>query len=163
MVISLELNASQTFALNFRIPNWTMKTMLKLNGKALEGDYKASSYFKITRDWDNQDAIELNFEMKPFILHDDPRVKVNRGRVAIQNGPLIYCLEQLDNKEFDILKSVIAKDPKLELRYDPKLLGGINVIQGILSNEKRFTAIPYYSWLNRGPNKMQVWNKIELN
>jgi DUF1680 family protein len=159
--IILEMSSNQAFTLNIRIPDWTHKSNIKINGEVLEGEIESGTYYKLTREWNNQDKIELNFAMEPNLLHDDPRVKNNKGRVSIFNGPLIYCLEQKDNKNFDVLKVVIAEDPNLESEYDSSLLGGINIIKGTLKNKKKFIAIPYYAWCNRGSNKMQVWNKIE--
>ena len=55
----------------------------------------------------------------------------------------------------------IARNQKLDVIYEPELLGGINIIKGALTSNKIFTAIPYYTWNNRGPTKMQVWNNFE--
>lgn len=81
--------------------------------------------------------------------------------IALSNGPLIYCIEQIDNKEIDILDMKISKIPNLKVIYDPTLLGGINTIRGNLIKGNNFTAIPYYAWANRGPDKMKVWHKID--
>lgn len=159
--IILSMTSNQTFSLQLRIPNWTHKTSLRINGDEVKEEFEAGTYYKLSQEWKNQDKIEMNFEMEPTLLHDDPRVKYNKGRISIFNGPLIYCLEQIDNKSIDILKAKIAEEPKLSLVYDPDLLGGINIIKGDLTKGKKFTAIPYYTWLNRGPNKMQIWHKTE--
>ncbi len=158
--ISLDMSSNQNFSLQIRIPEWRYDTRIIINGDAVVGEFKPGTYHKITREWKNQDTIEIYFVMEPTLLFDDPRVKVNKGRVSIFRGPLIYCLEQLDNKSFDVLKAVFAEDPDIKTNYDPNLLGGINIIEGKLRNGKIFRAIPYFAWLNRGPNKMAIWHKI---
>jgi hypothetical protein len=99
--------------------------------------------------------------MKAEFVESDQRIKNNRGRVAISNGPLIYCLEQKDNKNLDIFTAIIKKDQDLNVKYQPELLGGVNIIVGKDSNSKNFTAIPYYAWSNRGTDKMQIWHLAE--
>ena len=98
--------------------------------------------------------------MEPLLLESDPRVKNNRDKGVLSYGPLIYCLEQRDNKQFDIFNVKIPKNQTFQVNYEPSLLDGINIIRGTTSTDEKFIAIPYYSWNNRGPTKMQIWNKI---
>ncbi len=98
--------------------------------------------------------------MEPQLETTDVRVKGNIGKVAISNGPIVYCLEQLDNPNMDIFEARIAKNPDLQVKFIPNLLDGVNIIEGKLADNKSFKAIPYYAWGNRGPSKMQVWNLI---
>jgi DUF1680 family protein len=114
---------------------------------------------EISRNWLDNDTILLTFKMKPNLIESDPRIKDNRGRAAISYGPLIYCLEQKDNKKFDIFKTIIPKNQEFIVKYKTELLGGINIITGKNSNNEIFTAIPYFAWSNRGPDKMQIWHK----
>jgi len=158
--IILELNTDQAFPINLRIPHWCHGTKVTINNNPIEYEFEPGTYAELSRKWRDKHTIDITFEMEPTLLHDDPRVKYNKGRVSIFNGPLIHCLEQVDNKSFDVLKSVIAEKPNLEVEYDPNLLGGVNIIKGNLTKDKRFVAIPYFAWLNRGPNKMQIWHKV---
>ncbi|MFW9949821.1 MAG: hypothetical protein ACFFKA_06830, partial [Candidatus Thorarchaeota archaeon] len=59
------------------------------------------------------------------------------------------------------LNVVIEKEQGLKIQFEPNILDGINIIHGNTSNRSQFTAIPYYAWNNRGPDKMQVWMKIK--
>ncbi|MFX1409907.1 MAG: glycoside hydrolase family 127 protein [Promethearchaeota archaeon] len=159
--IKVELKTNQNFSMFLRIPKWTNETKLLINQERYHGDLTPGKYIEIIRNWSNNDVVELNFKMYPKLKRADPRVKANRDKIAISNGPLIYCLEQIDNQEFDIFNLQISKNLVLRIQYKPEMLGGINVIEGVLSSNQTFTAIPYYVWGNRGPNKMQVWHNIE--
>ncbi|MFX1314396.1 MAG: glycoside hydrolase family 127 protein [Promethearchaeota archaeon] len=161
--IKIELNTNQNFSMFLRIPKWTNEAKLLINQERYQNDLTTGKYIEIIRNWANKDVVELNFKMDPKLEKADPRVKANRERIAISNGPLIYCLEQIDNQKFDIFNSQISINPELKVHYRPQLLGGINVIEGVLSSNQIFTAIPYYARGNRGPNKMQIWHKVEQN
>ncbi|MHA1148782.1 MAG: glycoside hydrolase family 127 protein [Promethearchaeota archaeon] len=161
ITLRLEMKENQELIVKLRIPEWCKETKILINKEVVHGMFTPSTYFEIEREWTDQDQISLLFSMEPTLLYADPHVKKNKGKVAIYNGPVIYCMEQRDNKDFNVLKAKIAKDPEFELFYDPTLLGGINLIKGKLSTGKKFTAIPYHTWLNRGPNKMIMWIKGE--
>ena len=117
------------------------------------------TYIEIIRNWVDNDIIDIEFGMVPNFIENDLRRKDTRGFISIQNGPLIYCLEQKDNKAFDIFGAKIPKDQELKIEFESSLLGGINIIHGKTENGLDFKAIPYYSWNNRGADKMQVWLK----
>jgi hypothetical protein len=98
-----------------------------------------------------------------------PEVKENRNRVALQYGPLVYCVEGKDNAN-NVWNVVMADQPQFETIYNPDLLGGVNTIlftanvakvssdgKSIVTVPQKMTAIPYYSWNNRGAGNMQVW------
>ena len=99
--------------------------------------------------------------MHPQLKKGDSRVKDIKNKISISNGPLIYCLEQKDNKDIDIFSVKIQGSTLLTVIYRDKLLGGVNIIEGKLSSGEKFTAIPYYAWNNRGPDKMQIWHQEE--
>ncbi|MFX0071442.1 MAG: glycoside hydrolase family 127 protein [Candidatus Hermodarchaeota archaeon] len=152
--ILIALKNDLKFNLHLRIPKWCDEVELKINGDKYQSEYTAGTYL-------NNDEIKLKFKIEPKLEKSDPRIKYNRGRVALSNGPLIYCLEEIDNKDFDIFEAKFSKNIEFKVSHDSNLLGGVNVIEGNLSSGKKFKAIPYYTWCNRGPNKMQVWNTIE--
>ena len=157
--IHLNLSKSQKFSIFIRIPNWSIDTELTVNGIKHSDGLSKGKYVEILRNWLDNDIILLTFKMKPNLIKSDPRIKDNRGRAAISYGPLIYCLEQKDNKKFDIFKTIIPRNQEFIVNYKPELLGGINIITGKNSNNEIFTAIPYFAWSNRGPDKMQIWHK----
>ncbi|MHA1292963.1 MAG: glycoside hydrolase family 127 protein [Promethearchaeota archaeon] len=159
--ITVNQKYNRNFSIFFRIPAWCSNADLRINRESFNGLLSSRHYIEIVRNWSNNDLIELKFPIKPKIEFGDSRIKATRGKVAISCGPIIYCLEQKDNKEFDIFKARISKNPELKIKFEPDLLGGINVIRGYLSSKEKFTAIPYYAWCNRGPTKMIVWIKSE--
>ncbi len=98
-----------------------------------------------------------------------PEIKTNAGRVALQRGPIVFCLEGPDN-DGEVLSLVIPDDAKLKAQYRPDLLNGVVVLTGkaqtvkrssdgkaVVRGTKSFTAIPYYAWAHRGRAQMTVW------
>jgi hypothetical protein len=154
----LNLNKSQKFSIFLRIPKWSIETELKINGKQYYDGLTSGKYVEIVRNWLDNDSLDIAFKMKAMLVKSNQRIKNNRGRVAISNGPLIYCLEQKDNKDLDIFTAIIKKDQDLNVKFQPEMLGGVNIIVGEDSSGKDFTAIPYYAWNNRGADKMQIWH-----
>ena len=96
------------------------------------------------------------------------KVVADRGRVAIERGPLVYCLEEIDN-DVPIDKAILPDDTTLSTRFDPDLLGGVMVIEGQgkyavyeesagwQQRNATLRLIPYYAWNHRGNGKMEVW------
>ncbi|MHA1526398.1 MAG: glycoside hydrolase family 127 protein [Promethearchaeota archaeon] len=157
----LSLKNVSKFSIFLRIPKWCNEMDLYINNEKYQDTYMPGTYVEILRNWKNDDTININFRMVPKLEKSDLRIKSNRGKIAISHGPLIYCIEQIDNKEIDILDMKISKIPNLKVIYDHTMLGGMNIIRGNLVQGNNFTAIPYYAWANRGPDKMQVWHKID--
>jgi hypothetical protein len=84
------------------------------------------------------------------------KVSDDLGKVAIERGPIVYCLEGADNPAVD--KITISANTQLTSSFNAKLLEGIQIISGSnQSGNEKFTAIPYFVWNNRGANKMKVW------
>lgn len=124
--------------------------------------------------WKSDDTIELEFELPIQKVRAHPMAAADRGRVAIQRGPILYCLEGADNAD-DIRRLAIPPDAELSTRYEPNLLGGVNVVFGralrppVLDwadalyqsapepEAAAFTAIPYCTWDNRTAGPMTVW------
>jgi len=158
ITITLELSKKQQFSLFLRIPDWSYDTDLNINGQKHSDVINNGKYIEILRNWSDNDEIVLTFNMIPTFVESDPRIRGNKKRVAISNGPLIYCFEQFDNENIDIFNSVITKDQDLRVLFETELLGGVNIITGTITNGNKFTAIPYFSWNNRGTNNMQVWH-----
>jgi DUF1680 family protein len=157
--VKLRLKNDFKFSIFLRIPKWCDFSFLLVNGEKYHWKLNSGRYLEIIRNWKNDDLIELEFKLNAKILEGDPRIKENKQKGVISYGPLIYCLEEKDN-DFDIFKAIIPRKTKLKVIYKPDLLNGINIIKGNLINGEEFIAIPYYAWNNRGPTKMQVWNKI---
>jgi DUF1680 family protein len=102
-----------------------------------------------------------------------PEVEVDRGRLALSRGPLVYCLEQADNGS-DLEGVTVSPKDEFQAVERPDLLGGTTVLTGPGSREElqtehlytdkppaigrvRLTAVPYHAWGNREPGEMRVW------
>ena len=108
----------------------------------------------IERKWKKGDSISLALDMEPKMVAADPRVKADEGRRAIQRGPIVYCLEETDNP--NISDAVLDAGAVLDTAFEPQLLSGIvTVTAHHKSGDLKF--IPYYSWDNRAPGRMEVW------
>ncbi len=165
--LTMRLAAPARLALHVRIPGWTRGVVLsgplyrfaeecraapslRLNGAARELEME-HGYAVLDREWENGDVVDLELPMPVQRVLCDPRVEDNRGRAAIQRGPLVYCVEGRDSSvPLDALS--LRNEGDLQPRFLADLLGGLVGIRG-----ERFTAIPYYAWANRGPGPMQVW------
>jgi uncharacterized protein len=156
------------FTLHLRIPSWAADHPLaiKINGQeqslpavdrssveptAQGYDPRSSRFIPIKRTWRSGDVIEVTFEMPIVLRRVHPRVKGHAGKVALTRGPLVYCLESIDNPNVDIFTARL--DPsKLRAEYRNNLLGGTMVL-----TDQSLTFIPYHLWANRGESQMTVW------
>lgn len=147
---------SRELALKLRVPGWCREFQASVNGETVADPTIERGYLTLRRVWKEGDRVELNLAMPVERIEAHPAVAANRGRVALQRGPLVYCFEGADH-EFDVRKIVLAKDPRLETEYRPDLLGGIVVLLADTVDQCRVTAIPYYAWDHREPGPMAVW------
>jgi len=174
--ISVELEEPKVFGLNLRIPGWSRSASISINGQSV--DVKAitkQGYAKIEREWKDGDQVELTLPMPVEFVEAHPQVRQDIGNVALQRGPVVYCLEQVDNP-VPLHRILLRREVKLEPHFEKNLLGGVTVIKGEAmvvddldwddmlyrtepSKLKPFTitAIPYYAWANREPGEMRVW------
>jgi DUF1680 family protein len=156
-----------------------------VNGTALSY-VKPGEYLPIRRRWSAVDHVHLQMEMAPQVLEANPRVADDTGRVAVQRGPLVYCLEEVDQSKGVMLSDValeLGKRPGSEFQTEMKsdLLGGVLLLHhrgvsydrgasanilyprytGANERTKRvpLTFIPYYAWANRQATAMQVWTQ----
>jgi hypothetical protein len=163
--LSLENETSRKYSLYLRIPQWCRPSgnTVYLNGKKYQPPKSKSfqNYYKIRKLWKDGDKIEISFLMKPTVIEQDPRINNEGPKVALSYGPIIYCLEQCDNKEIDIFKASLAKNPDLKIINDSTLIKDMAIIKGKVSSGKTFKAIPYFAWGNREPDKMTVWFNSE--
>lgn len=175
--IALSLEHELDFSMYLRIPGWSGDTEASLNGLKISEEIKPGSYLKLSRSWSDGDRIELSFQMEVRKTSCNPLVYENLGRMALSRGPLVYCLESVDNTGFDVWDLLIPEDTVLQAEWAPNLLDGVMVIRGegyvadsewgqdslyrVLNPAKArktgFLAIPYYAWANREPGPMSVW------
>ena len=137
-----------------RIPGWCGAYTLSVNGEEVSAPVD-KGYAVIERNWKDGDVVGLDMEMPVEVVAADPRVKEDEGLRAVQRGPLVYCIEEADNKVgFDDLR--IAEDATFETSFEKEKLGGIVDIKAHVG-DMTLDYIPYYSWDNREAGKMKVW------
>jgi DUF1680 family protein len=174
--------ASQ-FTFHLRIPGWAAQANVSVNGESLSG-VRPGAYLSIDRRWTPGDKIHTKFDMTPQVLEANPHVVDDLGRVAIQRGPLVYCLEEIDQPVGTVLTDVAvdlnkSSAPQFREEFESDLLGGTVVLRspGVVYERDRtrdalysrysaeplktrrvpLTFIPYYAWSNRQSTSMEVW------
>jgi DUF1680 family protein len=174
------------FIFYLRIPRWSDSTQVAINGKSVSG-VTPGQYLALSRRWSSGDVVTVKFNMMPRAIEANPRVVEDYDRVAVQRGPLVYCLEQLDQPEgvrlLDVSLDVRQKSPsQFQEEFRSDLLGGIVVLKhsgavyeksdspaGLYyqytsaapkTRQVELRFIPYYAWANRAATPMQVWTPI---
>jgi DUF1680 family protein len=167
-----------TFALKLRIPGWAKNATVRLNGELLKVSQRPADYFELRRVWRPGDLVDLDFSMPARLIEAHPLVEETLNQVAVQRGPIVYCLESPDLPQGTrVLDVLIPENIDLVARYDGRLLGGIVVLEGkaLARHSEDWTGqlyrelhpasahpvnvrlIPYCVWANRGPSEMTVW------
>ncbi|WP_123042077.1 glycoside hydrolase family 127 protein [Cohnella candidum] len=159
--IELAVNPERTgkFAVRLRVPGWCRGYKLEVCGAPLFGAEALTDrgYLILDRQWSPGDSIVLQLDMPVEVVRARAEVEANRGRLAIQRGPVVYCMEQADNPELnDDAFALSPRDP-FHICYRPDLLGGVTLMTGKEENGKPCVLIPYYAWDNREKGFMQVW------
>ncbi len=182
--IDVTPDSEADFALHVRIPGWARnqpipsdlyryqrssdaKPTLMINGKLVELELE-KGYAVVRRRWAKGDTIKLNLPLPVRQVLSHPLVKANVGRVAIERGPIVYCIEAVDNQGHALNVSM-PEENEFSVEHRPDLLGGVTVLQGrgvanrrddqgkVVTAEVQLTAIPYYAWANRQMGEMAVW------
>ncbi len=165
--ISVSPKSETEFTLKLRIPSWARnqvlpgdlygykikslaRTSLFINGKPT--NYKIDNgYISIKQNWQKGDIVIIDFPMEVKQVVTNPKVESNNGKVALEYGPLVYAIEEVDNTaNFDAI--TVNVNDTFKIKKEDALLGGITTIE-----TGKLKAIPYYSWSNRGVGKMKVW------
>jgi len=180
--ISVDPEESRDFTVYVRIPGWSRTNGVAVNGKPVTG-VAPGKYLPIRRRWSKGDAIHLQFDMATQLVKANPEVVEDRGRVAFQRGPLVFCMEMLDQpdevRQNGLSSCIAAVSSSTEARFVDDLLGGVMVLEhpgyldrasagdslysvvenAVHAEETRTTLrlIPYYAWANRSRTAMQVW------
>ena len=174
--VTLELTptSSAKFALRLRIPGWCHNASVAINRRALKAPVVERGYLVLDREWKRGDRVELELPMPIERVTANPLVKADQGLLAIQRGPIVYCLEQCDQAE-PLAALWLPREAELKAAHEPGLLGGVVTITGEAraASEQQWRrnlyqaaapasrvalkAIPYYAWDNRQPGTMKVW------
>jgi hypothetical protein len=178
--LTVEDGDGSRWALALRVPEWAGRPAVRVNGDAAAAAPDGRGYLRLERAWRSGDAVELDLPMEARLIEPHPAIESTRGAVAIERGPLVYCLEQADHGDVPIDELVIDAAAPLGSRWVPELLEGVEVVRargaridtaawrgrlyrpvGSLSPTARqpveLTAIPYYAWANRAQGAMRVW------
>lgn len=141
-----------------RLPGWTegRPVRVQVAGQPVEKPQVQKGYLVFRRSWKPGDRIELDFPMEVDRIEAHPLVETDRGRVAIQRGPIVYCFEAVDNGG-RVRNIQLARDPQFQTEWKPDLLGGVVVISAKTRDGRTAQAIPYYAWDHREPGEMIVW------
>lgn len=146
--------ADRPFVLKMRVPQWADEIRFFHNGDEVRPQVREGyACFHVNAG----DTVSFQDELKTVRIEAHPQVNCDKGRVAIMRGPLVYCVEGVDNHgdvDFEL-----AVDPKFVEEERGDLLGGVTVIHGQTADGGAFTAIPLYAWDNRMACKMNVWLK----
>lgn len=156
--IKIEKSVDEEMGLFIRYPSWCKTMNVEINEEKINNYEIQKGYIKLIRKWSENDEIHLNMIMPIELVKSNVKEKQNLGKVAIQRGPLIYCIEEVDNENIDDIK--IDSRMRFLSEYKNNLLNGCVVIIG-KKDDKKVVAIPYYAWDNRKPGKMKVWIKNE--
>jgi DUF1680 family protein len=190
--INLEIlpESKQEFTLKIRVPGWvqgdvvsgnlygyadkkTLGYTLKVNGEVVTSNIE-KGYFSINRSWKKGDKVDVHFDMEARTVKANVAVEADRGKVAVERGPIVYCAEWADN-DFNIFSVILNKKPVFEVQNKQDLLFGINTIQTeaqilsyenqgkLITKDVKLKLIPYYAWSHRGSGDMAVWLPTDLS
>lgn len=174
--ICLSTKKPVRFTIGLRLPGWCRNPEININGNKINlEDITKRGFAFIDREWQEGDIINLSLPMPIEKIIAHPEVRKDAGKLALQRGPLVYCLEEEDNG--NILQDIVLPvDANLEAEYVNDLLEGVVVIKGEAMRTKKtdwdeelykpfnenlekteIKAVPYYAWANRDCGEMLVW------
>ena len=164
------------FALYLRWPGWCREVAVRINGEIVDPAGQIErGYLRLARVWSDGDTVELRMAMPVERVYAHPLVRADVGAVALQRGPLVYCLEEIDNLA-PLERVALPPEAPLTAQIEPDLLGGTVIIRGegrvldeqgwgdtlyrhepSMTRPATLTAVPYHTWNNRGAGRMCVW------
>ena len=169
------------FTVYLRWPSWAPGVEVQVDGQAYStSNFHRGSYIAITRTWSKGDSVSLSFAMQPTPMVSNPRVADTYGRVALERGPLIYALEQMDQGGISLSDIFYRLNASAVVEARKDLLGGVTVLKvsgaaaersvgdeplyqpltmaaTVAKRPSMLTFIPYYTMANREPTPMEVW------
>ncbi len=179
--ITLSPSKQEEFTLFLRIPSWSLGTQVLVNGAPAPESPSPNTYLALRRAWKPGDTVSLTLDVASRIIHANPRVAEDYGKVALQRGPIVYALEQHDNPGASVFDVAIDPRTPIVAEFAPDLLGGVTVLkhQGLTysspldqqplytfsqpkaSKPVSITFVPYYTFHDRGPASMTVWVPVQ--
>ncbi|MBQ6284369.1 MAG: glycoside hydrolase family 127 protein [Bacteroidales bacterium] len=187
--VTIDKNSAKTFSLKLRIPGWVRGEVApgelykyadgkSLGYKVLVNGEEVSSeldkgYFTITRSWKKGDKVSLHLDMEPRVVTAREEVLADRGKIAVERGPIVYCAEAADNS-FPVRSVLMSPVPAMTVSHGDILGYPVEKISTVAQTlhydqmgrlrvyDVKLTMIPYYAWCHRGAGEMAVWLPTEL-
>jgi hypothetical protein len=175
--LTVNVESATEFELALRIPGWCRDFQLEVNGAA-ESAQPVDGYVRLRRQWSDGDTARLVLAMPVERMNPHPDVRENAGHIALQRGPVVYCVEEVDNGA-RLANLALPSDSQFTVEKADDLFGGVSVINGdavriepaqwpgelyqpqtkveLTRTPVAFKAIPYCFWANREPGEMRVW------
>lgn len=176
-----KLKKNKGFAMKLRLPAWCENYDLQVNGEPFADAEVKDGYIIIYRKWKQGDEISFNMQMRTKLIEANPLVEEARGQVAVQRGPIIYCLESQDlngvdidniaipyNASFKTVETtidgsrVIALETEAYNRSENSWKGSLYREVGKDKKKTTIRLVPYYAWGNRGKGEMTVWIPVAI-
>jgi DUF1680 family protein len=180
--VTVEAVPGGAWGLGLRIPEWATTAKAELNGEAVDAA-APEGWLSLSREWAVGDVLVLELPLDVRFTRADPRVDVDRAAVAVEWGPLVYCLEAVDNPGQRLDDVVLDPTAPATLGEEPALLGGVTTVVARGRRRERsdggwwpyradaaadgsgvpieLTAVPYFVWGNRAEGSMRVWVPTE--
>jgi uncharacterized protein len=176
VTLRIGLETADRFGLKLRLPGWCRSARAAVNGQPVDSAAgKELGYLRIERDWQPGDVVQLILDMPVERVYAHPSIRQNAGKVALQRGPIVFCLEQADHAA-PLVHLRLPAGATVEASFAPDRLGGVIVLKALACAEVSagwenapyqtvppatedipLTAVPYYTWDNREPGAMLVW------
>lgn len=195
ITIRIDRNRGKEFTMKVRIPGWvrgqvvpgdlysyddgaTPKYSVTVNGTEVRDALTSDGYMSISRRWKRGDVVRINLDMLPRVVKANAKVADDRGKIAVERGPLVYCAEQADNDGFNSHHVLLSRHPKFSVAEGYEIMNtesdgrpfsvtaitvdnaqeaSIDADGTLRTKDVRLTLIPYYAWNHRGAGRMDVW------
>ncbi|MFL2807848.1 MAG: glycoside hydrolase family 127 protein [bacterium] len=174
--LTLNKVSGKEFSLFIRVPEWDQNMKVGINGNKVSFK-KIKGYAQIKRTWKEGDEVSLSFNLKPRVVRSLSKVRYNVQRACVFRGPLLYCIESIDNGPY-LNQILMNQDQKLEAVDDEIFEGCISITGDMIRlndstdvlyssskpelHKTKVKLIPYFLWANRGENEMLVWINEKL-
>jgi DUF1680 family protein len=176
----ISMNHPHTFTLLLRVPDWCDEWQLAINGVPAQNQPTQNGYLTVERTWQDCDTLTYTMPMPVQAIWAHPAARDLQGKIAMQSGPIVYCIEGADHPGIPLdhimVNSQQISAGQFQIEHQDNLLGGISILRGAATvmDESDWTgklyrrtrpssqpieikAIPYYAWSNREPGEMRVW------
>jgi uncharacterized protein len=179
VAITVKETDGSPWELMLRVPSWGEGARVSVNDEIVAEEVAGGTYVMTARTWQAGDVIKLHLPMAPRFTAPNPRIDAIRGSVVVERGPLVYCLEEADQPDLNLLDITVDPHVAASDTWQADLLDGVITVQmpGVVTDQDEWegrlylpedirsrtsrpvtlTAVPYYAWANRGPGTMRVW------